>query len=369
MLRLRAVIRKEMLHIVRDSRNLFLVTVSPAFLLFLLAYIFSFEVKQLSLAAMDLDRSPLSRRYLASLVSGSDFRLVSTVTDYDEVDPLLARGEIGAAVIIPPGFADTVHAGQPAQVQVIIDGSDAFSGLTLISSLEARSAAFMMGEGQAGQTASGEVIRVHTRAWYNAGLKSQISMVPGLLAIVLIMPTLALALALTREKEMGTLEGLMATPIRGHEYVLGKLVAYIGMGLVSALLALMVAVWWFKVPFRGSLAIYVLVAADYFLACMGVAVLVANFVKSQQTALFIVLLVFLVPSFFLAGLISPPSTTDLVSRLASFVLPSSHFVTISRTVCLKGLGLAGMRQPVLVLLGMGVGAIVLGLVFFRKKVG
>jgi ABC-2 type transport system permease protein len=194
-------------------------------------------------------------------------------------------------------------------------------------------------------------------------------MVPGLVAIVLIMPTLALALALTREKESGTLEGLLATPIQALEYLLGKLLTYIAMGLLSALLALLVAVAWFHVPFRGSLGLYLLLSADYLLACMGAAVLVSNFVKSQQSALFIVLLVFLVPSFFLAGLISPPATDSLGPRLASFALPSSHFIEISRTLFLKGLSLTYMARPALVLFGMGTGAVLLGLLLFKKRVG
>lgn len=193
-------------------------------------------------------------------------------------------------------------------------------------------------------------------------------MVPALLAIVLIMPTMALALALTREKESGTLEGLLATPVSGPEYVVGKLLAYIVAGLVSAVLALLVAVLWFGVPFRGSLAVYLLLAAVYFLACMGATVVIANVVKSQQTAMFIVLIIFIVPSFFLAGLISPVSTESLASMLTSYALPSTHFVEISRSVFLKGLGLEQMLRPSLILLGMGLGALAIGLLRFKKKV-
>jgi ABC-2 type transport system permease protein len=193
-------------------------------------------------------------------------------------------------------------------------------------------------------------------------------MVPGLLAIVLIMPAMAMALALAREKESGTLEGLVATPVLGLEYIIGKLLAYITTGVISALLALLVAVAWFRVPFRGNLAIFVLLAADYFLASMGATVVIANFVRSQQTAMFIVLLVFIVPSFFLAGLMTPVSTESLASMLTSYAMPSTHFVEINRILFLKGLDLRYMVRPALVLLGMGIGALALGLLSFRKKV-
>jgi len=365
--RMVAIVRKETLHIVRDPRNLFLVTISPAFLLFLLAYIFSFDVGQFNLAVLDLDRTALSRRYVASLTGDPDLVLAYTVSSYEEIDPLLVGGDIDAAVVIPPGFADTVHSGQTAEVQAILDGTDPFAGSQAISSLGTRSGVFVADTGATDPLQQGEPVEVRAQTWYNAGLESMVSMVPGLLAIVLIMPTMALALALTREKETGTLEGLVATPVLGLEYVLGKLLAYIAAGLVSAFLALLVAVLWFQVPFRGSLLVYLLLAADYFLACMGATTVIANFVRSQQTAMFIVLIIFIVPSFFLAGLISPVSTRSLASMLTSYAMPSTHFVEISRAVFLKGLGLEQMLRPALMLLGMGLGALTVGLLKFRKK--
>jgi ABC-2 type transport system permease protein len=365
--RLVAIVRKEMLHIVRDPRNFFLVTVSPAFLLLLLSYVFSFEISQLELAVLDLDRTPLSRRYIATLISDDDLILAYTVDRYDDVLPLLVAGDVDVALVIPPGFADTVLSGRPARVQAVIDGSDPFAGSQASASLEARSKVFVASTHAVDASKRWEPVEVRTQAWYNAGLESLLSMVPGLLAIVLVMPTMALALALTRERETGTLEGLLATPVSGMEYLAGKLLAYICTGLVSAILALLVAVLWFKVPFRGSLAVYLLLVATYFLACMGATVLIASYVKSQQTAMFIVLLIFIVPSFFLAGLITPVGTESLGSMLSSYVMPSTHFVEISRVLFLKGLGLGYVARPALILLGMGIGALAIGLLLFRKK--
>jgi ABC-2 type transport system permease protein len=366
--RMVAIVRKEMLHIVRDRRSFFLVTVSPAFLLFLLSYIFSFEISQLTLAALDLDRTPLSRRYLASLTSDQDLVLVATVDRYEEALPLLVAGDVDAVLVIPPGFADAIHSDRPAQVQAVIDGADPLAGSQTSSLLEARSAVFVVSTNDAGLPQAGTAVEVRTQAWYNAGLESLLSMVPGLLAIVLVMPTMAFALALTRESETGTLEGLIVTPVSGLEYLAGKLIAYILSGLVSAILVLLVAVLWFKVPFRGSLAIYLLLVTIYFLACMGATMVIAHFVKSQQTAMFIVMIIFIVPSFFLAGLITPISTESLGSMLTSYAMPSTHFVEVSRVVFLKGLGLAYMSRPVLILLGMGLGALAMGLRLFSKRI-
>jgi ABC-2 type transport system permease protein len=363
-----ALVRKEFLHIVRDPRNLFLVTLSPAFLLFLLAYVFSFDVGQFRLVVLDLDHSILSRRYLAHLTGDGDWLLSGHVASYEEAFPLLVRDQVDVVLVIPPGFANAIYGGRLAQVQVLLDGSDPFAGSQGIASLEARSQAFATEVAAPGAAQIRAPVEIRTQVRYNPALDSLVSMVPGLLAIVLLMPTLALTLALVREKETGTLEALIATPVTGMEYLAGKLLAYVSAGLVSAILALLVAVLWFRVPFRGSLGVYLLLAADYLLACMGAAVVTANFAKSQQTAMFIILLVFLVPSFFLAGLISPVGSESLVSMLTSYVLPSTHFVEISRVVFLKGLGLAHLSRAALLLLGMGLGAILIGLALFRKKV-
>ena len=367
--RLLAIGRKELLHIIRDLRNLFLVTISPAFLLFLLAYIFSFEVTRLDLAVMDMDRSPLSRRYLESLSSSREVVLAYSVDSYEIAEELLVDGSANAVLVIPPGFGEAINRGRPAPVQAVVDGADPLVGREVVNLLAAQSSAFVLAAGSQGAGVDLQPVEVRTRAWYNAGLESLLSMVPGLLSIVLTMPTLALALALTREKESGTLEGLMATPVSALEYLAGKLLAYVATGLVSAVLAWLVAVLWFKVPFRGSLAVYLLLGGAYFLACMGATAVIANFVRSQQTAMFIVLVIFIVPSFFLAGLINPVSRSSLVPMLTSYALPGTHFVEISRTVFLKGLGLPYLVQPALILLGMGVGSFLVALRTFRKRIG
>ena len=366
--RMAAIVRKEILHITRDPRNLFLVTISPAFLLFLLSYIFSFEVERLQLAVLDLDRTPLSRQYLATLTGDQDLVLAAHVDRYEQILPLLRRGEVEAALVIPPGFAAKLQGGQPAQVQAIIDGTDPLAGRQGSTSLQARSEAFAAERSRSRWPGGAELIQFSTQVWYNMGMESLHSMVPGLMAIVLLMPTMAFSLALAREKETSTLENLIVTPVLGAEYLLGKFLAYAATGLVSAVFAWLVAVLWFHVPFRGSLALYLLLIGVYFLACMGVTIVIASFVKSQQTALFAVLLIFLVPSFFLAGLITPVSTSSWPAYLTSSALPSTHFVEISRTVFLKGLGLSYMVRPVLILLGMGGGALGLGLLLFKKRV-
>ena len=194
-------------------------------------------------------------------------------------------------------------------------------------------------------------------------------MVPGLMGIVLSLPALALSLSLTREKELGTLEGLMATPIEGSAYLVGKTSAYVLTGLSGLILSWLVAVGWFKVPFRGDVALLIVLTVAYFLATMGISLLISSRISSQQTAMLLVMLIFFVPSFFLAGLIDPIDRSSRVAVLLSQSLPATHYIAISRGLFLKGVGMETLLQPSLMLLLMGVLALVVSTALFKKKLG
>jgi len=366
--RLFAVFRKEIRHISREARTLLLVTVSPALLLILLAYIFSFEIEQISLGLLDFDRTSLSRQYVSAITNDGDFTIKRTLNDYQQIRDVLRRGEVDAVVVIPAGFAEKVLRGEEASLQMVVDGMDPISASQAVSYLEARSEAFVATHHPYSRIrVSRFPPQVHTQIWFNPGLKSINSMVPGLMAIVLTLPAMAMALGLTREKETGTFEALIATPIRGLEYLLGKLLAYMASGIISSLLTLAIAVLWFDIPFYGDLTVFLLLAADFFLACMGISLLVGHFVSSQQAAMFIVLLFFIVPSFFLGGLILPVKTDNLSSMLSSYIFPTTHFITICRRVILKGLGVLSLREPALILAGMGGVTTAISISLFQKK--
>lgn len=363
-----AIARKELRHIVRDPRLLFLVTIAPTLLAFTFSYVFSFDVQQAALAVLDLDRSALSRQLLNHLTADGDFHVHSAVASFAEIDELLLRGTVEAALVVPPGFEADIRRGRLAQLQLIVEGMDTIEARQNTGYLEARIAAFAaaLPAPAIGQSPASR-LEVRSRAWYNPALKSLISMVPALVAVVLQMPALALALALSREKESGSFESLITTPVRGVEYLLGKLSAYVASGLFSALLSLAVAVWWFHVPFRGSLALFFLLGGFFFLASMGLGLLVGNFVSSQQTATVIMMLVIFIPSFFLSGLLLPVDRTSHWSQISGLSLPATHFIHICRGLFLKGVGLAELWPSAAWLAVMGSGLFVLNILLFRKR--
>ncbi len=343
-----------------------MVTISPAFLLLTLSYIFALDIQQVDLALWDLDGSQLSRRYVAVLTADGDFRIRQHVASHQEAEQLLLNGTVNAVLLIPSGFEAGLRSGRPVQVQAIVDGVDPIAAGQSVRALEQRTASFAT-RSTVASLRENNGLELDSVVWYNPTLEALISMVPGLIAVVLCMPALALALTLAREKETGSFEGLITTPVRGVEYLVGKLTAYVITGLGSVVLVWLVAVFYFRVPFRGSLPLFLLLSAAFLLASMGFSLLIANFVRSQQTAMFLVLMLFFVPSFFVSGLITPISSGGLGARLVAYSLPGSHLMTISRAIFLKGVGLGTLRPSALALLGMSLVGLLTSLAMFKKK--
>ncbi len=360
--RLWAILHKEFRHILRDHRLLFLVTVSPAIMLTAFAYVFSFDLNPARFAIYDQDRSPQSRDLVAALSHDRNLILMGEVDRYDDLQQGLAAGRLKAGVVIPPGFGRDLEAGHRTMVQVLVDGSDAINASTEMAQLSSRIRTW----GEPYETFQlKEPVVLRSIVLYNPDVKSRYSMVPGLLAIAMILPSMAVALALSREKELGSFESLVATPVRAVEYIPGKLIPYILFGLLSAGLATLVAVFWFRVPMRGSYLTLGLMTFLYLWATLGASILLSNFITNQSTALRAVLLLFLVPSFFLSGLLVP---IDPQARFVAYTLPATHYIVISRGIFLKGLGWQSLGLHAFVLLAMGLITTSLTILTFQKRV-
>jgi ABC-2 type transport system permease protein len=365
--RLWAILRKEFRHIWRDKRTLFLVTLSPAIMLFTFAYLFAFEVQNVRLGVWDLDQTATSRQFINSVTADTKFVRTAPLTSYASVRDALMRGTVHLAVIIPPDFETKLRGGQLAPVQVIADGSDSVTASQTVARFRQRTVEFNSQISIDG-TNAGPQITVQTQAWYNREMDSKFSMVPGLLPIALILPSLAIALALTREKELGSFETLATTPIRGVEYLLGKLIPYVVFGLISAGIAIALAIFWFGVPLRGTLFDLVTLTILYLFAALGESLLISSFLTSQGTAMRVILLIFFIPSFFMAGIILPIDTRSGIAQIASFVLPATQYVQVTRGVFLKAMGLVELFGPMLYLAALGLVPFLISLRLFKKQV-
>ena len=368
-----AIVRKELLHIARNKVTLFLTIMSPAFMTLVLMYSFTVDIKEVPVAILDNDRSALSQRYASGLLSTGDVTMRRWALDYTDLERQLERGQIKAAVVIPAGFMDDIVAGREAGVQVLIDGtapSAANHATAHVIGFTQSMAAEILRQDMA-QIGYGDLsfqpVDLRIRTWYNPTLRAIVGYAPALLAVVMGMPGTMAAMTLAREKEHGTLEQLVATPIGRAELLVGKLVPYLLSGLVSVLLCTALIVYWFRVPFRGNIFIFLLLSADFLLATLSIGLLMSVFIKTQQAAQLLAPLVFTIPAFFLSGIFIPLSSMDPLVRSMTYVLPSTHYVAIARQLFLKGWGLAQLWPYAAALLAIGLSLTTLAIVLFQKK--
>ena len=368
-----SIMRKETWHILRDTRTFILVTISPVFLLLVFGYSMSVEIRNVAIAVLDYDQSTLSRRYSDGLTSTGDIVIRYRPRDYANLERRLVRRQAKAALIIPAGFEDDLLAGREAGLQVIVDGTNpntANHAIAHIGGYTQGLALEILGTGlERRGFARGQLVPIdlRMRTWYNPTLKAIIGWVPGLVAIVLGMPAVAATLALAAEKEKGTLEALIATPVRRSELLIGKLIPYVLSGLVSAVLCALVGVYWFGAPFRGNFSLYILLSADFFLAALGISMLISVFVPTQQAAMACAMLIFLFPGFFMSGLFYPIASMPAEMKMEAYMMPTTHYLTITRGLFLKGLDMGSLWPFALALLAMGTLVITVAILMFKKK--
>lgn len=371
--RVLSIIRKELWHITRDKTSFGLLLLSPALALIAMGYAFSVDITDVGIGVLDQDLTPLSRQFISQLASTDALRLEARPLYLDDVEPLMMRGSVKAVVIIPPGFEQDIKSGQTAGVQVVVDGTDPNTAGHAIRHISGHTEHFVAGQMEqqlirAGLPSQLEApIDLRLRAWFNPSLRYTVSMIPALVGIVLSVPAMAASLALAREREWGTLEGLIATPIGRTELVIGKLIPYILAGLLSVPLCVAVAVFGYSVPIHGSLPLFLALSAIYLFATMSIALFLSIFAGSQQVAILGSMLIFLFSGFFMSGLLIPFSLMGPILKLEAFMFPTTHFVIISRGIFVKGADLSSLQGFVIALLGIGAVFFALTVLMFKKK--
>jgi ABC-2 type transport system permease protein len=371
--RVLSVIRKEWWHITRDRTSFVLLLLSPVLALVTMAYAFSIDIKDVGIGVLDQDLSSLSRQYLAQLGSTDALRVEAWPQSLDEVEQLMMHGSVKAVVIIPHGFAQDMEAGRTAALQVVVDGTDPNTAGHAIRHISAHTEHFATERLKSQLAEAGlptdnlSPIDLRLRAWFNPSLKFTISLLPALVGVVLSVPAMAASLALAREREWGTMEGLIVTPIGRGELIIGKLVPYVLAGMLSVPLCAATAVYGFGVPFRGSPWLYLVLSAVFLFATMSVSLLLSVFINSQQAAIIGSMIIFLFSGFFMSGLLIPLAIMGPVFKMEALMFPTTHFVIISRGIFVKGAGLGEVQGYAIVLAIMGVIFLVLTALMFKKK--
>ncbi len=368
-----SIVRKEWWHITRDRASFVLLMLSPVLVLVTMGYAFSVDIKNVGIGVLDQDLSPLSREYLSQLGSSNALRLEARPANLAEVEHLMLAGRVKAVIIIPHNFERDLQAGRTAGLQVIVDGTDpntAGHAITHIGAHTEQFAARQLG-GRLAQSGIPleqlQPIDLQLRAWYNPTLRYTVSMIPALVGVVLSVPAMAASLAVAREREWGTLEGLIATPIGRLELILGKLVPYILAGLLSVPLCIATAIYGYGVPFQGNLAAYLALSVLFLFATMSISLFISIFASSQQVAIIASMIIFLFSGFFMSGLLIPFALMGPVIKLEAFMFPTTHFVIISRGLFVKGVGVGDLQGYVVALAGIGVLFLALSVLMFKKK--
>jgi ABC-2 type transport system permease protein len=365
--------RKELWHILRDQISFILVTISPLLLLFTMGFAFSVDIKNVKAAFLDQDQSSMSRQYLAQLQSAEDVDFNYQASSYHQIERWFMADKIKAAVIIPQGFKDDLKEGRTVGLQILIDGTDPNTANHAIRHIvlptENFAAQLMAARlDQAGTPAEDlSPIGLRLSTWYNPSMRFAVGIIPALVAVVMSMPAMAATLAITREKEQGTLEGLIATPISRSELLVGKLVPYVFTGLLSVVLCVAEAVFIFDVPFQGNLLLYLLLSVDFLFASLSIALMLSAVINDQQAAMLTSMLIFLFSGVFLSGLLLPLVSMGPMVKMESLMLPTTHFVMISRGMFTKGQGLGPLWGYAVALLGMGMLFLLLSTLLFKKK--
>ena len=364
-----AMTRKEIIHILRNPGTLVLILFMPTILLFILAYSMTAEIQNVPVAVFDQDGSQLKQNFINELFAGDDLRLAAWIADYNEIEDLFKHGEIKAALILGPDFASELTAARGLPLQIIVDGTEPQSGWYALDHIVNRAESFASQQlsGLFGEKINLNPIDLRLRTWYNPELKSAVSVIPGLLSMVIGLPGLSVALALSREREHGTLEQLMTTPLKRVDLLMGKITPYIFGGLINVLLTTAIARFWFNVPFNGNFLLFFGLSALFLFAILAMGILIGVFIKTQAAALALSFLLIFFPGFFMTGIFCPIASMPEEMQLEAMFMPGTHYAVITRGTFLSGSGLDVLWLQALMLLILGLVFTAVAAVFFEKK--
>jgi ABC-2 type transport system permease protein len=369
--RIRSIVKKEFRQVFRDRGSLAVLTIVPLFLLAMFGYAISMDIKHVPLAVLDRDRSAQSREFLGSFLRSDYFNLVARLSDEGEIDGVLDGGEALVVLVIPRGFAADVLSGTAAQVQVVVDGANGNTASTAIGYVQGITAEYsgtllLRTLERTGASGPGGLVDFRPRILFNPELRSANFLVPGLIVLILVMSSvMSTSLSIVREKERGTMEQLLVSPIRPIELIIGKTIPYILIALVSATAILFASGIFFGVTVRGSWLNLFLVTLLFLGGCLGLGVLISSIAESQQVAFLVSVLLTLLPSYLLSGFVFPIRNMPVPVQFVTYLLPTRYYLAALRAIMLKGAGVSAYWDQILGLAGFA--AVTIALSVARLK--
>lgn len=358
--RIRQILIKEFIQMFRDKKMMGIIFIMPVLQTLVFGYAVTTDVRNITTAVYDLDNTVVSRELTARFVQSGYFKVIEYVNNEMRVRELVDRGKVRAVIHMNAGFAGNLRAGRSVQLQLIVDGTDSnaagvildysakivaqFSKKILITRLTLVKGAYQMPAG----------VDMQTRAWFNENLESRNFYVPGVIAIIVMLITLMLtSMAVVREKEIGTIEQIMVTPIRQIEFILGKTVPFALIGFADVILITVIGVFWFEVPIRGNLFLLFFATALYIMTTLGIGLFISTVSQTQQQAMMSTFF-FYFPAVLLSGFMFPIANMPRAIQWLTYLNPLRYFLEIIRGIFLKGIGTEILWPQMLALMVMGI---------------
>lgn len=368
--RIIALLKKEFGQLFKDRRLLPIVFVAPVLQLTLLGFAASLDVKNISMVVCDLDKSAESRSMIQKFTNSGYFTIEYATEEYSTIQQYIDNNKVTMALVIPPRFGDKVLRREPAKIQVILDGSEgntAAISMGYVNQIIFGASTQILTEVLGGRAPAGRV-DPEVRAWYNPSLKSRNFMVPGVLVLILLITTTNLtAMAIVKEKEVGTLEQLMVTPIRSFELILGKLFPFIIVGMTNVCVVLTVMVFGFGIPIKGSVLLLFVLTGTFLMTSLGIGLFVSTISKTQQQAMMTAIFFVMMPMMYISGFVFPIENMPMPLQYLSLCIPMRYYLVIIRSIILKGVGIDMLWPHAVMLLTMGLAILVASALRFRKK--
>jgi ABC-2 type transport system permease protein len=343
--RLRALVEKEFAQFFKDKRLLPIIFVAPILQLIFLGFAASLDVKNISFVLCDLDKTSESRKLAELFVNSGYFTLQYSTENYNDIQQYLDKSTVTMAIVIPSKFGNRILRKETANIQLLFDGSEGNS--TAIASSYAGQIINRFSQNilvdMAGDLKKLGGINAETRAWYNPSLISRKFMVPGVLVLILLITTMNLtSMAIVKEKEIGTLEQLLVTPLRPIEMIIGKLVPFTLIGLIVVSVAITVMVFGFSIPIRGSVVLLFVLTGFFLMTSLGLGLFVSTISKTQQQAMMIGMFFIMQPMMYLSGFVFPVENMPKALQLLAHAIPMKYYLTVIRSIILKGVGITDL---------------------------
>ncbi len=370
---IKQMIIKEFLQFKRDPKMFAIILVAPVIQLIFLGYAATLDVNVVHTAVWDQDRTEESRAFIEKFESSGYFLIDYAVSNYDELQEKIDNGKVIIGIVIPKNFQRKIFRRETAEVQAIFDGSDGNTAGIVAGYVQGITSDYsknvlMQYQQKSGMKLSLPTVHAETRAWYNPELKTRVFMVPAIVGLLLMIVTLILtSLAIVKEKEIGTMEQLIVTPIKPYQMIIGKLVPFTLLGFVSVIIVLTAMRFIFNIEVRGSITFLFASTFVYVLSLLGFGLFISTISKTQQQAMMMAIFVVMLPMVYLSGFAFPIENMPELIQYTTYLIPLRYFITIIRGVILKGIGFAELWPQLLILFVMGAGILFLSSLRFRKR--